>query len=177
MLAAVILAFQLEGASYSVGMRTTRAQTCVIDGPNKKHWEFAPKRLKPWKLRVGQVDNDRRIELLVGVFKRTHIVKGPHRTLFIYDFDGKEVRPKWRASSLGRDLIDFMPADFGGPRVITIERGIDGIPVLAEWKWRGFGLYKICDLAHGEAVAFDSMPWPPKTVIAKVDGKALKWKR
>lgn len=178
MLFAITLALTIKGEPYTLELRTARDQTCLLSDKNGNKWPFAPKRLNSWQLRAGDIDGNKKIDFLVGVYKRTHLIPHPHRTLFIYEFNGEEVRPKWKASTMGRPLLDFAPAELEqGPRVITIERNIDNTEALTIWKWRGFGLIKVEELGTGKSIQLDELPWSPKNVIAKIDGKTLKWKR
>src|SRR5690349_25085314 len=109
MFVAITLAVTIKGEAFTVEMRSSREPTCLLSN-GKSEWTFAPKRLNPWQLRTGDVDGNGKMDLLVGVYKRTHIVPHPHKTLFIYEFTGDEVKPKWRASQMGRPLLDFAPA-------------------------------------------------------------------
>lgn len=177
MLPAITLAFTLKEQAYTVELRTSREQTCRI-ASGAKEWFFAPKRLNPWQLRVGEVDGNGKPEILIGVYKRTHLIPHPHRTLFIYEFDGEEVRPKWKASTMGRPLLDFAPAKLkAGHRVITVEKRLDEKQVLTIWKWRGFGLIKLEEIGEGKSIQLEPLPWPGETIVARIDGKTLKWNR
>jgi hypothetical protein len=178
MLFAITLAITIKNEPFTVELRTSRDQTCLLTDQNGNKWPFAPKRLNPWQLRAGDVDGNNKMDFLIGVYKRTHLIPHPHRTLFIYEFDGEEVRAKWKASTMGRPLLDFAFAKLDqGPRVITVEKNIDESEAVTIWKWRGFGLIKVEELAQGKSIQLDPSPWPDKTVVANIDGKALKWKR
>jgi hypothetical protein len=173
---AITLALTIQNKPYTLELRTSRDQTCLLTGEGKSH-AFAPKRLNPWQIRAGYVDENGKMDILVGVFKKTNLIPHPHPTLFIYEFTGEQVRPIWKASTLGRPLLDFAPFESEkGRRVVTIERTLDGKQALALWKWRGFGLYKLEDLTVAKHISLQ-LPWIEKTIVAKVDGNTLKWKR
>ena len=177
MLLAILLAIEIRGEPYSVELRTSRPQTCLLSNQATKSWAFAPKRLNPWQLRAGDIDGNGKMDFMVGVFKSTNLIKEPHRTIFFYEFNGEAVVPKWKASTLGRDLVDFNFALLEGPRVISIEKDLDGNQVLAEWRWQGFGLRKVADLAKGKRIRFEQLPWPERAIVTNVDGKTLTWLR
>ncbi len=63
-------------------------------------------RYHPWKLEVADVDG-RGQAIVVGVNKKTHNLPFPHRTLFLYSFNGQELKRKWTGSTMGRPLLDF----------------------------------------------------------------------
>lgn len=177
MILAITLSLLIDGDPYTLELRTSREPTCLLTHHKGQKWEFAPKRLQPWQIRAGYVDENGKMDILIGVFKKTNLIPHAHPTLFIYEFTGEKVRPIWKASTLGRPLLDFAPfVGEQGRRVVTIERTLDGNQALALWKWRGFGLYKLEDLALGKHISLQ-LPWPDKTIVAKVDGNALKWKR
>lgn len=173
----VVVALTIRGHPYSLEMRSGRSQTCLLVDLKGQSWAFAPKRVNPWQLRAGDVDGNGKMDFLVGVNKPTNLIKTPHRTIFIYEFTGEEVVPKWKASTLGQDLVDFNFVQLEGPRVIVVENDLHGGQSLSEWKWVGFGLRRLETLAWGKKVVLAGLPWPEKTVIATVDGNTLKWKR
>ncbi len=177
MLLAITLALTIKGEPYSLEMRTAREQTCLLVDAKGENWAFAPKRLNPWQIRAGDLDGNRKMDFMLGVFKSTNLIKEPHRTIFIYEFTGEEVKPKWKGSTIGRDFIDFNFVQLEGPRMIIIEIDLDGRHVLSEWKWRGFGIRKLSEIAKGKIIRFAQLPWPEKTVVANVDGTTHTWRR
>ncbi len=175
MVLAIVLAFSWRDTPYRVTLRTSQEPTCVVEGPGNS-WTFAPRRLNPWQLRVSDVDGNGKPDFLIGVYKRANVVTTPHRTLFIYEFRGDEVVPQWRASSLGRELLDFNPVKLSsGTRVVTVERTLDGKEALSVYKWRGFGLFKLRELAIGKQIRLAHLPWKDGEFSAVVDQKAIKW--
>jgi hypothetical protein len=154
-----------RGNSYTLSLDLKADKSVSLKGQGKS-WTFAPKSLGAWKVLCGDVDGNGKPDVLVGVYKKTHYIKHPHKTLFVYEFDGKEVKPKWLASTLGRELVDYV----AGPlRVYTVERLLKGGYGIAEYKWRGFGLFKLRDIGTGKKVRFNG---PSK---ATIDGKEVKW--
>ncbi|MEQ1822132.1 MAG: hypothetical protein ABL949_06465 [Fimbriimonadaceae bacterium] len=161
----IALAFVLKGESYFINLDPTAARSVSIVGTSRA-WHFAPKSLGAWKAIPGDVDGNGKPDILVGVNKKTHNIKQTHRTLFVYEFDGKEVKPKWLASTLGRELVDFQTVN---QRIYAVEMLIYGGFAVAEYKWRGFGLQKLRDIAKGTMVQLVSAN------EAKIDGKEVKW--
>lgn len=177
MLFAITLSLTIKGEPYSLEMRTARAQTCLLVDVKGQNWAFAPKRLNPWQIRAGDLDGNGKMDFMLGVFKGTNLIKTPHRTIFIYEFTGEEVKPKWKGSTIGRDFIDFNFAQLEGPRMIIVEIDLDGRHVLSEWKWAGFGIRKLSELARGKDIRLTGIPWADKTISATVDGEPQTWRR
>ncbi|MEQ1934524.1 MAG: hypothetical protein ABL962_11725 [Fimbriimonadaceae bacterium] len=160
---ALVVVFQ--GHSFSLSLNPLNARAVSLQGQGKT-WDFAPKSLGAWKVLSGDIDGNGKPDILVGVNKKTHNIKHRHKTMFVYEFDGKEVKPKWLASTLGRELVDFAA---GTKRVYTVERLLKGGYAVAEYKWRGFGLYKLRDIGQGKTVQLINAH------EAKIDGREVKW--
>src|SRR5438477_12638991 len=103
-------------------------------------WHGVPARWRPWRLAVVDLDADGRQEIVVALNKPTKYIPRRHETLFVYSFDGRQVWPKWKGSTLGRRFTDFAFANiFGKARLITIDVLIDGKKRLVVRTWNGFG--------------------------------------
>ena len=55
----------------------------------RRLWQGVPRRWRPWKLQIADMEGDGRREIIVGVQKSTHFFPRPHHCLFIYRFDGQ----------------------------------------------------------------------------------------
>ena len=109
-----------------------------FESPARRIW-------KPWKLQVGDVDGDGRPDLLLGIVKSTHQLHFPHTCLFVYTFDGKQIRRKWMGSTMGRPLLDFTlakPGKDGWQPLFTLERTLEGKVALSRYRWRVFGFHR-----------------------------------
>lgn len=105
-------------------------------------WQGIPKRWKPWKLEIADVDGDGIREIIVGIIKPTKFFPKPHNCLFIYGWNGKEVYKKWLGSSLSRPFTDFIFADLDGLKgeeLIALETSLDGKKRLGIYRWNSFG--------------------------------------
>lgn len=86
---------------------------------------------------TGDVDGDERVDALVGVVNQTRFYRQRGRRLFIFKNYKGRVRPLWLGSKLGGILQDFR---FVAGRVRSLETTRDGLYVVAEYRWQGFGL-------------------------------------
>jgi len=104
-------------------------------------WSGLSQALKPWKIRIGDVDGDGSEDLMAGVYKKARFHPVMAKRPFIYSWNGKTMYPKWLGSRLSRPFTDFTLADFGsGVRVVAVEETKDGANELAVYKWDGFGV-------------------------------------
>lgn len=120
------------------------AQDSTLSVWQGKHrlWQGVPKRWKPWKLMLADVDGGGRQEIVVGLTKTTRFFPKPHNCLFVYGFDGKTVTKKWLGSGLGRPFTDFTFADTNGdgkPELIALETLKTGQHCIGVYSWSGFG--------------------------------------
>ena len=107
------------------------------DAVLKREW-------KPWALQVADVDGDGRLDVAVGIVKRTRYLTQPHTCLWIFGVrDGKFTR-KWLGSTMGRPLIEFGfgEPEKGGAPLFTLERTLAGKVALSRYRWSGFGFRK-----------------------------------
>lgn len=112
------------------------------DGDGREEvWRDCDRRLAPWKLRLAELDGDPAPEVALGVCKTTRHDPVRRRRLFIYDWTGSSLAPKWLGSSLGLPLVDFHFArDRGAHRdhLIALEHGPHRA-VIRRYRWNGFG--------------------------------------
>lgn len=100
-----------------------------------------------WKLKYpvynfdyGDVNGDGTPEIAVGPVKKTRFDQKMDKRLFLFRItDDLYIRPLWLGSRVGQPLIDFRLR--GEPAMIrTIEREQDGTYLVAEYRYKGFGL-------------------------------------
>jgi hypothetical protein len=80
--------------------------------------------------------------IAVGVIKSTRFDPKADKRLFLFRItDDYYIRPLWLGSRVGQPLEDFRVMNNHSPALIrTIEKEQDGTFLVAEYRWRGFGL-------------------------------------
>ena len=123
------------------------AQTCELrneQGYSLRKQHDSLYWLNEWRLpypvyqfQTGDVNGDGHIDAMVGVEKATRFYQEKSRRLFIFKQVNGKVRPLWLGSKLGGILVDFR---FVNGRIRSLESTSEGLYVVAEYKWRGFGM-------------------------------------
>ncbi|GAA4107342.1 hypothetical protein GCM10022393_02550 [Aquimarina addita] len=102
------------------------------------HWELP---YPVYQFKVGDIDNDGKEDMMVGVIKTTRFDTVSGKRLFIFKNYKGYVRPLWLGSRLSQPLIDFnFVITDSGARIRSIEKEKSGNVLVAEYKWRRFGL-------------------------------------
>ncbi len=127
---------------------------------------YPKKNLDTWELpypvyqfQVGDIDNNGLDEALVGVVKATRFDSVQDKRLFIFKNYKGLVRPLWLGSRLGKPLVDFKIRRKESEFIIrSVEREKNGKYLVAEYKWRKFGLefisYITKETSKEEALTF-----------------------
>ncbi|SEL35070.1 hypothetical protein SAMN04487910_2212 [Aquimarina amphilecti] len=90
---------------------------------------------------LGDVDANGKKDILVGVIKTTRFDSIRRKRLFIFKNYKGYVRPLWLGSRLGKPLVDFnLVKNKDGSLIRSIEKEKSGKVLVAEYKWRRFGL-------------------------------------
>jgi hypothetical protein len=136
-----------------------------------------PRRWKPWKLLTADVDGDGRRDIIVGVYKATRFFKQPHNCVFVYNWDGRRITPKWLGSSLSKRFSDFTFANMDGDRadeLIALETRRDGKKCVVVYSWAGFGFAP--DWQRGAWTNAKIVSAVENQVLVEADGKRFNVK-
>jgi len=95
-----------------------------------------------YQINFGDVNNDSIPEIIVGTIKATRYDPKIDKRLFIFKItDDYYIRPLWMGSRVSQPLVDFsLKEQYPISKIRTIEREQDGTYLVAEYRWRGFGL-------------------------------------
>ena len=137
------------------------AAACIAQDFNLRKEHDSLYWLNDWRLpypvyqfQTGDVDGDGSEDAMVGVIKSTRFYPEKGRRLFIFKKVGnKKVRPLWLGSKLGGTLVDFRFVD---GKIRALESTSNGLFVVTEYKWGGFGMvfdhYLIKDVNQQTAI-------------------------
>jgi len=92
-----------------------------------------------YRFETGDVDHDGVDDILVGVVKPTRFDPRPARRIFLFKLRNDGVVPLWLGSRVSQPLEDFRFVH-NTETVRTIERERSGAYLVAEYRWRTFGL-------------------------------------
>ncbi|WP_199185042.1 hypothetical protein [Aquimarina sp. I32.4] len=94
-----------------------------------------------YHFQTGDVDDDGIEDAMVGVVKTTRFDSKKAKRLFIFKNYKGLVRPLWLGSRLGQPLVNFRFKKVEKkPRIWSVEREKSRKYLVAEYKWRKFGL-------------------------------------
>lgn len=134
------LVFCIMSARDGTGVMPAVFQRRGQDG-REEIWRDYDRGFSPWKLVLAELDGDPLPEVALGVHKATRHDPAHRRRLFVYDWTGSGLAPRWLGSSLGLPLVDFHFArDRGAGRdhLVSLERGPHRA-VVRRYRWNGFG--------------------------------------
>lgn len=113
----------------------------IVRQPGRRS-ESRRRHMNPWKLQVVDVDGDRKLEVVVGVWKKSPKDPVMAKRVFVYSWDGQRLVPKWLSSRLARRFDDFALADVdkdGWAELFALEKMPGGKHRVSEYRWRSFG--------------------------------------
>lgn len=134
------LRFCVLGDADSPYGRTIAAYKITPDGKTKRIYSDLDRGFNPWKTLICELDGDPEPEIAIGVFKSTRFFPEPDNRLFIYDWNGRFISPKWLGSRLALPFVDFTFIRYpdGIDRLVALEHeGEENF--LRIYHWSGFG--------------------------------------
>ena len=133
-----------NGARYG---RTVAVWKVGPNGKFKRIYIDRDRGFKPWKILACELDGDPLPEIAVGVYKSTRFFPDPDNRLFIYDWTGKFLSPKWLGSRLALPFVDFafIRGNDSTDRLVALEHWHGKEFFLRMYKWNGFGFISESD--------------------------------
>ncbi len=111
------------------------------DGTREEIWRDRDRSYNPWRIEVAKLDDDPEPQIALGVYKKTRTDLQMARRLFIYDWTGYCLSPKWLGSRLALPLEDFKfirPAGARHHQLVALEQTPD-FKLIRKYRWNGFG--------------------------------------
>lgn len=106
-----------------------------------EEWRDRDRGFSPWKISTADIDGDSSQDICVGVYKKAKFHDEYANRLFIYNWDGNYMYPKWFGSRLSMPYLDFdfMDVDNDGQsELISLEVEKDRKKRVMSYKWSGF---------------------------------------
>jgi hypothetical protein len=121
------------------------------DGQREEIWRDRDRSYHPWRIEVVKLDDDPEPQIAIGVYKKTR--RDPHlaRRLFIYDWTGYCLSPKWLGSRLALPMEDFKfirPAGSRYDQLVALEQTPDS-KLIRKYRWNGFGFIAMETVSYG----------------------------
>jgi poly-gamma-glutamate synthesis protein (capsule biosynthesis protein) len=126
------------------------AQYRITDKKIIEEWLDKDRGYNPWKIITADIDSDSVPEICVGVYKKARFHPILTNRLFIYNWDGNYIYPKWFGSRLSMPFLDFDFFDIdndGLDDLIALEINKDGTKRIMVYQWLGFGFSGYRELA------------------------------
>lgn len=101
-----------------------------------------------YRLETGDVDGDGSADAIVGVVKTTRHDPVVRRRVFVFKNYHGLVRPLWLGSRMGQPIQDFHFIK-ASRRIRVLEAECDGSSLVAEYRWRAFGMEFVRYLKRG----------------------------
>lgn len=101
-----------------------------------------------YRMETGDVDGDGSVDAIVGVVKPTRYDPLVRRRVFVFKNYHGLVRPLWLGSRMGQPIVDFHFIT-ASQRIRVVETERNGTSLVAEYRWRGFGMEFVRYLRRG----------------------------
>ncbi len=138
-----------EGKPYGIMPAVFLQKT---DGTREEIWRDRDRGFNPWRIEVVELDDDPEPEIALGVYKKTRTDSHLARRLFIYDWTGYCLSPKWLGSRLALPMEDFRfirPAGAKHHQLVALEQAPD-TKLIRKYRWNGFGFIAMETVAYGK---------------------------
>jgi hypothetical protein len=94
-----------------------------------------------FQMEIGDVNHDGKTDICIGIIKPTPFDPVFKKRLFIFQIDRDYIRPLWLGSRLVNPLEEFRVCKNNNKITIkTIERQINNIYCVNEYRWESFGM-------------------------------------
>lgn len=111
---------------------------CEKDGRLLNRFVMLP--FEVYKMEVGDVNQNGRPDISLGVVKESPLDSVMRRRLFIYELQNEKIVPIWRGSRLPQPLHDFhWHTQFDPPLLRTVEIGSNRLYLISEYQMGSFG--------------------------------------
>lgn len=104
--------------------------------------------LKPWKIRLGDIDGDGRKEILTAVYKTAHYDEVYKNRMFIFNYEDGILTKKWTGSQFAGEWNDFYATNLlniPGDELIFIEETEEGMEKISIYYWFDFGFLELAE--------------------------------
>lgn len=119
-------------------------------GEWKRNYENDFSGLKPWRLRLADIDGDDEKELLTAVRKTTFYDKEEKNRLFVFNYTDGLLVKKWTGSEIAGSWGDFITGELvntKGDELIFISKTKEGQERLLIYHWFDFGFLMLAQSA------------------------------
>jgi hypothetical protein len=111
-------------------------------GRIRQIWIDKDRGQNPWKIRVKDIDGDSKLDICVGVWKKSRFHPVMENRLYVYGWNGERIFPKWLGSRLSSPFVDFDFYDIDGDgfdELVSLEIQRNGLKRVMCYEWNGFG--------------------------------------
>lgn len=104
--------------------------------------------LKPWRIKLGDVDGDGKKEILTAVYKTAHYDEVYKNRLFVFNYENGILTKKWTGSKFAGSWKDFYVTELleiPGEEIIFIEEAGPNKEKISIYYWFDFGFLKLAE--------------------------------
>lgn len=118
------------------------------NGNWKRIYENDFEMLKPWKIKLADVDGDGIQEILTAVYKTAHYDLVYKNRMFIFNYEEEVLSKKWTGSQFAGEWKDFYVGNLlniPGDELIFIEQLEENAEKISIYYWFDFGFLKLAE--------------------------------